>query len=78
MNEEIEFKHVWFAYHTQEWGLKDVSFKLKIGETGAVKTKTISLISGFYQINLGEILIDDVNINEYKLGDLRRRVVVVL
>lgn len=82
---EIEFKHVWFAYQGEDWVLKDVSFKLKagetgafVGETGAGKTTIISLISGFYAVNRGEILIDGININDYKLSDLRRRVVVVL
>lgn len=82
---EIEFKHVWFAYQGEDWVLKDVSFKLKagetgafVGETGAGKTTIISLISGFYSVNRGEILIDGININDYKLSDLRRRVVVVL
>lgn len=82
---EIEFKHVWFAYTNEDWILKDVSFKLEagetaafIGETGAGKTTIISLISGFYPVTKGEILIDGVNINQYKLEDLRRKVVVVL
>ena len=82
---EVEFKHVWFAYTGEEWILKDVSFKINageigafVGETGAGKTTIISLISGFYPVTRGEILVDGVNINEYKLSELRRKVVVVL
>lgn len=82
---DIEFKHVWFAYEGEDWILKDVSFKLKagetaafVGETGAGKSTIISLISGFYPVTRGEILIDGVNIKAYPLEDLRKQVVVVL
>ncbi|MDF2520811.1 MAG: transporter ATP-binding protein [Clostridia bacterium] len=82
---EIEFRNVWFAYNDGEWILKDVSFVIEPGETaafvgatGAGKTTIISLISRFYEIQKGQILIDGININEYKLSDLRRNVAVVL
>lgn len=81
----IEFKNVWFAYHGEEWVLKDVSFKIDrgqsaalIGETGAGKTTIISLINRFYPIQKGEILIDGVNINEFRLKDLRKQIAIVL
>lgn len=82
---DIEFKHVWFAYQGEDWILKDVSFKLKagetaafVGETGAGKSTIISLISGFYPVTRGEILIDGINIESYPLEHLRKQVVVVL
>lgn len=82
---EIEFKNVYFAYNEEEWILKNLSFVVKPGETaafvgatGAGKTTIINLISRFYEIQKGEILIDGVNIKEYKLKDLRRNVAVVL
>ena len=82
---DIEFKNVWFAYNNSDWILKNVSFKVKkgetvafIGETGAGKTTIISLISGFYKIQKGEILIDGVNIDDIKKKDLRRNISVVL
>ncbi len=82
---EVEFENVWFAYREEEWILKNVSFKIAPGETaafvgatGAGKTTIINLISRFYEIQKGEILIDGININEYKLRDLRRNVAVVL
>ncbi len=82
---EIEFKNVWFAYREEEWILKNVNFKIAPGETaafvgatGAGKTTIINLISRFYEIQKGEILIDGVNIKDYKLRDLRRNVAVVL
>lgn len=82
---DIEFKHVWFTYNGQDWILKDVSFTVAsgqtaafVGQTGAGKTTIISLISGFYQIQKGEILINGVNINAIKKRDLRRNIAVVL
>jgi len=82
---EIEFKNVWFSYNDEDWILKDVTFKIYpgetiafVGSTGAGKTTIINLISRFYDIQKGEILIDGVNINKYKLKDLRRNVAVVL
>lgn len=81
----IEFKHVWFSYNDKDWVLKDVSFNVKkgetaafVGETGAGKTTIISLVSGFYSVQKGEILIDGVNINEINKKDLRRNISVVL
>lgn len=82
---EIEFKNVWFAYHQEDWILKDISFKIAAGETaafvgatGAGKTTIINLISRFYKIQKGQILIDGIDINEYRLCDLRKDVAVVL
>ncbi len=82
---DIEFKNVWFTYNGQDWILKDVSFIVPhgqtaafVGQTGAGKTTIISLISGFYKIQKGEILINGVNINDIKKRDLRRNIAVVL
>lgn len=82
---EIEFKNVWFAYKDEKWILKDVSFKIKKGETaafvgatGAGKTTIISLLSRFYKIQKGEILIDGINMNDISLRALRRNIGVIL
>lgn len=82
---DIEFKDVWFAYNEEDWILKGVSFNIAAGETaafvgatGAGKTTIISLISRFYKIQKGKILIDGIDINDYKLCDLRKNVAVVL
>ncbi|MDF2672967.1 MAG: lipid transporter permease/ATP-binding protein [Clostridiales bacterium] len=82
---EIEFKNVWFAYNEEEWVLRDVSFKIRPGEkiafvgaTGAGKTSIISLISRFYDIQKGEILIDGVNIKDMYMDNLRHNIATVL
>lgn len=82
---DIEFKNVWFAYTDDKWVLKNVSFRLEkgqmaafVGETGAGKTTIISLISGFYPVQRGQILIDGIDINQIKKRDLRRNISAVL
>jgi ATP-binding cassette, subfamily B, multidrug efflux pump len=82
---KIEFKNVWFSYNNKNWILKNISFTISkgetfalVGETGAGKTTIISLISGFYKIQKGEILIDGINVNTIKPRDLRRNIAVVL
>lgn len=82
---KINFEHVWFAYNDEEWVLKDINFEVKHGETvaivgatGAGKSSVINLISRFYEINKGNILIDDRSIRDFELGTLRKHVGVVL
>jgi ATP-binding cassette, subfamily B, multidrug efflux pump len=82
---DIEFRDVWFSYNDRDWILKGISFKLEkgktaafVGETGAGKTTIMSLISRFYNIQKGEILIDGININDIRLRDLRSNIAVVL
>lgn len=81
----VEFQHVWFAYNDENWVLKDVSFTIEpgqsiafVGTTGAGKSTIISLISRFYTIQKGRILLDGQDINELSLEQLRRHVAVVL
>ncbi len=85
MKGKVEFKNVWFAYKEDNYVIKNISFIINqgetvaiIGATGAGKSSIINLLSRFYEINKGEILIDDVNISEYKLNELRESVGVVL
>jgi ATP-binding cassette subfamily B multidrug efflux pump len=82
---EIEFRNVWFAYQDEDWVLKDVSFHASpgesiaiVGHTGAGKTTTTSLLTRFYDIQKGEILLDGVNIGKLDLGYLRSSFAVVL
>ncbi|HOP94416.1 MAG TPA: ABC transporter ATP-binding protein [Dictyoglomaceae bacterium] len=81
---KIEFKNVWFAYD-KEWVLKDLSFRIEPGEkvafvgaTGAGKTSIINLLTRFYNIQKGEILIDNVNIEEIDPKELRKSISIVL
>ena len=82
---EVEFKNVWFAYNDENWVLKDISFNAKHGEsvafvgaTGAGKSSIINLLSRFYDINKGQILIDGVDVKQYELRSLREQIGVVL
>ena len=82
---EVEFRNVWFAYEREDWVLKDVSFHARTGEsiaivghTGAGKTTTTSLLTRFYDIQKGEILLDGVNIAKLDLAYLRSSFAVVL
>lgn len=81
----VEFKNVWFAYNDENYVLKDISFTAKesetiafVGATGAGKSSIINLLSRFYEINKGEILIDERPVSEYDIGALRKQIGVVL
>lgn len=82
---KVEFDKVWFAYIEEQYVLKDISFTLKAGETlaivghtGSGKTSIISLLNRLYHINKGAIRIDDTNIENFRLDDLRANIAVVL
>jgi ATP-binding cassette, subfamily B, multidrug efflux pump len=82
---EVKFDRVWFAYNDENYVLKDINIDIKPGETialvgatGAGKSSVINLLNRFYEINRGAILIDGVDIREFDLGDLRKRIGVVL
>ena len=75
---KLEFRNVWFAYYEDEWVLKDVSFVVQPGEsvafvgyTGAGKTTITNLLLRFYEVQQGQILLDDVDIRELELHKLR-------
>ena len=79
---KVEFKHVYFRYEdSQDYVLKDVSFVIYpgktigfVGATGAGKSTIISLITRAYDIEKGEILIDDINIKKYSLDCLKKNI----
>lgn len=82
---KLEFEKVWFAYNDENYVLKDVSFEAKpgetiaiVGHTGSGKTTIISLLNRLYHIQKGQIKVDDLNIEDYKLDALRKNVGVVL
>ncbi|MGI6693404.1 MAG: ABC transporter ATP-binding protein [Limnochordia bacterium] len=81
----IEFKNVWFAYVGEEWVLRDVSFTVEpgqtvafVGATGAGKTTIMSLLTRFYDIQKGQILIDGRDIREFSKEELRRNIGLVM
>lgn len=82
---DIEFRNVWFAYTDDDWVLKDISFKIEPGErvaivgaTGAGKTSLINLLCRFYEINRGEILVDNKDIHIVDKKDLRGNMGLVM
>ncbi|MEI2740439.1 MAG: ABC transporter ATP-binding protein [Chitinophagaceae bacterium] len=82
---KLTFEKVWFAYNDENYVLKDVSFEAKpgetiaiVGHTGSGKTTIISLLNRLYHIQKGQIKVDDISIEDYKLDALRRNVGVVL
>jgi ATP-binding cassette, subfamily B, multidrug efflux pump len=82
---KVEFDHVNFAYTGDRYVLKNISFTMQpgqtvaiVGHTGSGKTSIISLMNRLYQIQEGEIRIDDVSIDEYRLSALRKSIGVVL
>ena len=81
----VEFKDVWFAYTNEDWILKGISFKVEagqkiafVGHTGVGKSTIINLISRYYEIQKGQILVDGVPVEDWKLRDLRQGVSTVL
>src|SRR5256885_4237160 len=81
----IEFENVWFAYHEEEWVLKDVSFTVQpgqsvalVGHTGSGKTTITNLLMRFYDVQKGRILLDGVDVRDWDLQSLRENFAVVL
>ena len=82
---KLEFDQVWFAYNEENWVLKDVSFVINPGETvaivgatGAGKSTTMALFSRFYDVQKGEIRVDDVPVKELPQSWLRRHTGIML
>lgn len=81
----IEFRNVDFAYNKETPVLKNLSFKTGNGEvvaivgpTGGGKTTIVNLLMRFYDITSGEILLDGINIEEYKKSEIRKLFGMVL
>jgi len=81
----IKFSDVRFGYLEDEEVLHGVSFDVNAGETiaivgatGAGKSTIINLLNRFYEINSGSILVDGIDIEDYKLSSLRKNIAVVL
>ncbi len=81
----IKFENVKFSYIHGEEVLKGISLEVNSGETiaivgatGAGKSTIINLLNRFYEINSGEIYIDNQNINQFTLESLRKQIAIVL
>lgn len=86
-NGTVEFRNVSFRYPGVQSGnvLNDVNFRVNKGETVAIlgatgcgKTSLVSLIPRFYDATDGDVFVDGVNVRDYKLDDLRRKIGFVL
>lgn len=84
---KVEFKNVTFKHNQSEEvenALANVTFTAKpqqvtaiIGSTGSGKSTIVNLIQRFYDVTDGEILVDNVNVKDYKISDLRHKIAVV-
>jgi len=85
INGAIEFKSVHFGYLPEEPVIKGISFSVDpgqtialVGATGAGKSTIINLLTRFYEIDHGQIHVDQIDIQQYTLAGLRRHIAVVL
>src|SRR5205823_5456124 len=81
----MEFDQVCFAYEKNREVLRDISFQIEpgtcvgiAGATGAGKTTLVNLLTRFYDPVSGRILLDGIDLRDYKLGDLRNQFAIVL
>ena len=81
----VEFRNVSFRYGPSYQGLQNISFSIAagarvgiVGGTGAGKTTLLNLIMRFYDPDEGQILLDGIDIREYRIADLRRQFATVL
>jgi ATP-binding cassette subfamily B protein len=82
---EIVFDRVWFGYHPQQPVLEEVSLVVPpgtrvgvVGATGAGKTTCVSLLNRFYDPTAGRILLDGIDLRDYRLAELRNQFAIVL
>ena len=84
---KIEFRNVYFKYYknNEKWILEDINFLIEpgetvgiIGSTGSGKSTLVQLIPRLYDVDRGEVLVDEVNAKDYSLPKLRSGVGVVL
>lgn len=84
---EIEFKNVWFRYPSRldDWIFKGLNLKIEkdmciaiVGESGSGKSTLINLVMRFYDPEIGQVLLDGVDVKEYRVSDLRSKLGLVM
>ncbi|MBE0538250.1 MAG: ABC transporter ATP-binding protein [Ignavibacterium sp.] len=82
---DIQFKDVWFAYDDENYVLKNINFQINpgetvaiVGHTGAGKSTLINILTRFYDINKGSVLVDGIDIRKVDKRDLRKFISIVL
>jgi ATP-binding cassette subfamily B protein len=84
---KVEFENVFFKYHHNgsEYVLKNISFTILpgetvalIGATGSAKTTLVQLIPRLYEVSKGRVLVDDADVRDYTMQNLRKNVKLVL
>ena len=84
MRGDVAFEHVFFGYHADEDVLHDVSFRVAagtrvaiVGPTGAGKSTLVKLIARIYDVRMGAVLVDDVDVRDWDLGALRAQIAMI-
>ncbi len=84
MQGAVEFKDVCYAYQNDEPVLKNISFRVEpgqtvaiVGQTGSGKTTLVKLINRIYDVNSGEVRVDNVNVRDWNLEALRRQISII-
>lgn len=84
MRGEIEFRKVTFAHQDGEPSLTDISFKVRpgqtvaiVGQTGSGKTSLVKLVNRTYDVTSGQVLVDGIDVREWNLEALRRRISII-
>ena len=84
MRGEIEFRNLTFAYPTGEAVLRDISFRIKpgqtvaiVGQTGTGKTSLAKLVNRTYDSTGGQILVDGVDVRDWNLASLRSQISII-
>jgi len=82
---KVLFENVWFAYNKDDYVLKDINFTINpgetvaiVGHTGAGKTSIINILTRFYDINKGKILLDGIDVSTLDKHTLRKYISMVL
>lgn len=84
MKGEIEFKNLFFSYPGNEAVLENINIKVQpgktvaiVGQTGSGKTSLVKLVNRTYDVTKGNVLIDGIDVRDWKLESLRRQISII-